>query len=191
MANTQEQVDRLIERFGHIFGARFTAELRGEDREQTRGKVRRAKTEWAETLAGLTDEQVEQGIRTAKFRCDWPPSHAQFVRYALGLPEAGQVIARIARGDTDDLVRAVCRAAGGRRNVTLVDAREQARIVERVYAELVEDMVRDVAKGQAVDPAARLEAPAPAVDPPEHRLPQESRAVCDAIPHNLTAGEKQ
>lgn len=187
MDTTDEQVDALFERFGYVFGARFTAELRGSDQADTRRRVQRAKGEWRETLAGLTAAQVEQGIRTAKFRCEWPPSHAEFVRYALGLPEAGQVVARVARGESDALVKAVCRAAGGRRNVTMVDQREQVRVVERVYGEIVERMVRDVADGHGVDPVARLEC-AGGPEPP--RVGRGGQRPGDVIPGYLESTEQ-
>lgn len=38
--------------------------------------------EWREGLAGLSVEQVKRGIDAVRVNCQWPPSIAEFVRFA-------------------------------------------------------------------------------------------------------------
>ena len=51
--------------------------------------------EWSIGLAGLTAEQIKNGINRARLECDWPPSISEFINLALDIPTEAEFIAEI------------------------------------------------------------------------------------------------
>lgn len=66
-------MDRLFARFSAIWGHRWTGPL------QHPAALRIARAEWAESLAGLSQAEIDAGVRKAKQDLEWPPSVAEFL----------------------------------------------------------------------------------------------------------------
>ena len=75
----------LFARFQALYGHRWTSAIDGIEEQ--------AVAAWADTLAGITGEQIKSGIDT--LACEWPPSAPQFrlhCLYASGVPRPAQAL---------------------------------------------------------------------------------------------------
>ena len=75
----------LFARFQALYGHRWTSAIDGIEEQ--------AVAAWADTLAGITGEQIKSGIDT--LACEWPPSAPQFrlhCLYASGVPRPDQAL---------------------------------------------------------------------------------------------------
>ena len=179
---TEGRVDRLFARFAAIYGPRWISAMSDERIE------RLAVTEWAPLVAALSDAQIRAAIDAAKASCEWPPSIGEFARLALELPDPAVAASRAARGEKDDLSRTIRRRAGGTHTVQTADAREATRLCQRVYGELVQDLVGDAVRGQSVDVGAALAPPAPPQASIESKRTG-AQAAGVAVPAHLRGGQ--
>lgn len=68
--------------------------------EDPRGPAGRA---WAAALAGLSREQIDQGLAACRHRADgWPPALGEFQAMCLGVPSLARVEIEIARAAPED-----------------------------------------------------------------------------------------
>lgn len=71
----------LFKRLQAIYGVRWDDQFPSEARHDA------ALVEWGLGLVGLSGEQIKRGIEKCRTGCDWPPSIAQFVRFACAADE--------------------------------------------------------------------------------------------------------
>ena len=67
----------LFARFTKIYETRFTEKfVNSADMESSMN-------EWGEALVGLTDAQIQRGLKTVRLKNHWPPSIAEFYQAAV------------------------------------------------------------------------------------------------------------
>lgn len=165
---TAAKVDRLFARFSVLYGHRFTGPIDDDALWEL------ARHEWAPAVQALTGEQIRQGIDACKASLHtWPPTFGEFVRLALGLPEPHQAAAMAAKGEKDTLSRLIRRETGDAYNVGRSEHAAARRMCERAYGDVVRRMVEQVNRGEAVDPAAQIEAD---ISPAEQSTPRVENA---------------
>lgn len=74
----------LFKRMEAIYSQKWAAQFASESVLQA------AMDEWALGLFGLTGRQIKRGIDCCRVGCTWPPSIAEFVRFARAVDECWQ-----------------------------------------------------------------------------------------------------
>lgn len=85
---TDRRIIAIFSRFQAIYGHKWQSQLPPGDE----GMLRLALKEWGDSLRGLNQDQIDMAVEQARYQCEWPPSIAEFLRLALGIPSVDDVL---------------------------------------------------------------------------------------------------
>lgn len=166
-------IERLWERMGEIYGHRWPSSY-GDDALKGAGRT------WAKGLAGITPDQVADGISACMASAEpWPPTLPEFRGMCLGIPSLGTV-------------RQELRAEQGRSRFTLevwsridgwrfrqADAEQAGRLIRDAYEAAREHVMLGGALPEL--PVAALEGAGSSAEPPPKARPEVVEQAVEAV----------
>ena len=139
-----KRVGQLFIRFGAIWGNKWKAQF------SDAATIEIIESEWAQGLAGLSDDAIMNGIATSRESLEWPPSIAEFKRLCLGLPEKSVTINRVLKGGGDVLSDSLI-AMIGSWEVNTRSAEWVERQASSLYEYALKDIGDKVMSGKAIE----------------------------------------
>lgn len=170
---------RLWARMASGYGHRWTSAF-GVSPEHEDGRLTLAGDTWANTLAGLSEQQIAEGLRVCRLvgtDDDWPPSATAFRAMCLGVPSLAAVRFELRGREYSRFTRLVWQRIPDPYAFAQADTQRAERIVRDAYQLAREHVMRGGALPD--EPVAAIEQAKP--EPIKPASPEAVQAAADAV----------